>query len=144
MVNSLKMDGKAAAKSKRIKVGSSYWRVVVGPMVDVYDVGDHRPLGDKSPLVFVDVWPCDCFPSDSASSRQESVVCVGYGKWACVVAAVDVCPILGGVAGVFGEADQDGVVEFVVFLTGLRVVVDSLHSFPRMLRPYPSVFFQAE
>ena len=49
-------------------------RVVVGPMVDVDNVGDHRSLGDKSPLVFVDVWSRDPFPSDSASCRKESVV----------------------------------------------------------------------
>ena len=72
-------------------------------MVDVNDVGDHRPLGDKSPLVFVDVWGCDGFPSDSASCRQESVVCVGDSEWSCIVAVVNVGAFLCGVAGFFGR-----------------------------------------
>ena len=82
-------------------------RVVVGPMVDVNDVGDHRPLGDKSPLVLVYEWTRDPLPPDSASRRQESVVGVGDGKWACVVAVVNVGAFLGGVAGFFG-GDKPG------------------------------------
>ena len=76
--------------------------------------------------MIVYAWGCNVLPTNSACRRQRAIVRVGDSKRASAVAVVDVGAVLGGGGRFFGEAHQDGVVEFFVVVGCFGVLVDSL------------------
>ena len=99
-------------------------------VVDLHNVGEHRPSRKEAALMWVNVLCCKPFPSESESAGNKPVVCVGYCKWSGRVAVVGGLAVFGCGGGFLGETHQNSFVELGVVLSDVLLRVHRVQCLP--------------